>query len=69
MRRNPEINLLAVTQGRSAAAKVFDAIDRVPDIDSANLDGLKLDDVHGGLTLEGVKFSYPSGPSLQAVKG
>ena len=34
-----------------------------------NPDGLKLDNVHGGLTLEGVKVSYPSQPSLQAVKG
>jgi ATP-binding cassette subfamily B (MDR/TAP) protein 1 len=34
-----------------------------------NPDGLKLDDVHKGLTLEGVKVSYPSQPSLQAVKG
>jgi ATP-binding cassette subfamily B (MDR/TAP) protein 1 len=69
IRRNPEINFLAITRGRGAAAKIFDTIDRVPDIDSANPNGLKLDDVHGELTLEGVKFSYPSRPSLQVVKG
>jgi len=47
------MNLLAITQGRSAAAKIFDTIDRVPHIDSANPTG-KLEDIHGELTLEGV---------------
>jgi ATP-binding cassette subfamily B (MDR/TAP) protein 1 len=64
-----EIYLLAVTHGRGAAAKLFDTIDRVPDIDSADPNGLKLDDVHGEIILEGVKFSYPSRPSVEVVKG
>ncbi|KAF8957257.1 multidrug resistance protein 1 [Flammula alnicola] len=59
----------AITHGRGAAAKLYDTIDRVPDIDSANPDGLKLDKVEGEITLEDVKFSYPSRPTVQVVKG
>jgi len=66
---NSEIYPSAVTHGRGAAAKLYDTIDRVPDIDSANPNGLKLDDVHGELILEGVKFSYPSRPSVEVAKG
>ncbi|KAF8957254.1 P-loop containing nucleoside triphosphate hydrolase protein [Flammula alnicola] len=59
----------AITHGRGAAAKLYDTIDRVPDIDSANPEGLKLDKVEGEITLEDVKFSYPSRPTVQVVKG
>lgn len=61
--------LLAVTQGRGAAAKLFATIDRVPAIDSANPGGLKPEKVVGEIVLEDVKFCYPSRPTLQVVKG
>ena len=63
------ITLVAVTNGRGAAAKVYETIGRVPDIDSADPKGKKLDDVKGEITLEGVKFSYPARPTIQVVKG
>ena len=63
------INFAAVTNGRGAAAKVYETIDRVPDIDSADPNGRKLDNVEGELTLEGLKFSYPARPTIQVVKG
>ena len=63
------ITLAAVTRGRGAAAKVFDTIDRVPDIDSADPNGKKPDNVKGETTLEDVKFSYPARPTVQVVKG
>ncbi|KAF5360351.1 hypothetical protein D9756_004683 [Leucocoprinus leucothites] len=59
----------AVTHGRGAAAKLYATIDRVPDIDSANPDGLKPETVHGEISLENVKFSYPSRPNVPIVKG
>jgi len=61
--------ILAVTHGRGAAGKLFETIDRIPDIDSANPDGLKPENVHGEIVLEDVKFSYPSRPDVQVVKG
>ncbi|KAJ3513963.1 hypothetical protein NLJ89_g2654 [Agrocybe chaxingu] len=59
----------AITHGRAAAAKLYDTIDRVSDIDSANPDGLKPTKVDGEITLEGVKFAYPSRPTMQVIKG
>ncbi|KAF5385690.1 hypothetical protein D9757_005473 [Collybiopsis confluens] len=58
----------AITHGRGAAAKLFATIDRVPEIDSANPSGLKPDHVEGEITLENIKFAYPSRPSLTVVK-
>lgn len=58
----------AITHGRGAAAKLYDTIDRVPEIDSANPGGLKPEKVEGEITLENIKFSYPSRPSVQVVK-
>ena len=61
--------LQAISQARGAAAKLFDTIDRVPDIDSANTGGKKLDKVEGIITFEDVKFKYPSRPDVQILKG
>lgn len=61
--------LLAITHGRGAAAKLYATIDRVPDIDSSDPTGDKPEKVEGEITLEGVKFHYPSRPTVQVVKG
>ena len=60
---------LALTQGTAAAAKLFDTIERVPEIDSANEGGLRPSTVTGRITLEDVRFHYPSRPSVEVVKG
>jgi ATP-binding cassette subfamily B (MDR/TAP) protein 1 len=61
--------IIAITNGRGAAAKLFATIDRVPDIDSANPDGIKLEQVVGELTFEDVTFSYPARPSIVVTRG
>ena len=58
----------AITNGRAAAAKLFQTIDRVPDIDSANPDGLKLEEVAGEITLDNVNFKYPSRPDVPVLR-
>ena len=58
----------AVTQARGAAAKLYEAIDRVPSIDSASPDGLKPEKCTGEIELEHVDFNYPSRPGVQIVK-
>lgn len=63
----PEIQ--ALTHGCSAAAKLYETIDRVPAIDSSNRGGLKPETVHGEISLEGVHFSYPSRPTVKVTKG
>jgi ATP-binding cassette subfamily B (MDR/TAP) protein 1 len=59
----------AVSYARGAAAKLFETIDRVPDIDSSSPDGLKPEKVEGHITFENVAFNYPSRPSVPVVKG
>ena len=58
-----------MTNAQGAAAKLYQTIDRIPDIDSASLDGKKPEKARGEITLENVKFSYPSRPTVQVVKG
>ncbi|KAJ3989819.1 P-loop containing nucleoside triphosphate hydrolase protein [Lentinula detonsa] len=58
----------AITHGRGAASKLFATIDRVPDIDSANPSGLQPEHVEGEVTLENIKFAYPSRPGVVVVK-
>ncbi|KAF9221679.1 P-loop containing nucleoside triphosphate hydrolase protein [Gyrodon lividus] len=58
----------AITHGRGAAAKLFATIERIPYIDSSDPGGLKPERVAGEITLEDVKFSYPSRPDVPVVK-
>jgi ATP-binding cassette subfamily B (MDR/TAP) protein 1 len=59
----------AITYARGAAAKLYETIDRVPDIDSADPGGLKPEKVVGHITFENVDFNYPSRPDVPIVKG
>jgi ATP-binding cassette subfamily B (MDR/TAP) protein 1 len=59
----------AITHGRGAAAKLYATIERTPTIDSADPGGLKPEKVIGEITLEDVKFSYPSRPDVPILKG
>ncbi|KAG8776067.1 GTPase-activating protein, partial [Serendipita sp. 398] len=65
----PEVAAVASAQG--AAAKLYSTIDRIPPIDSASPDGLKPDrsTVKGGLTINSVRFNYPSRPDVPVLKG
>ncbi|KIK97939.1 hypothetical protein PAXRUDRAFT_807077 [Paxillus rubicundulus Ve08.2h10] len=59
----------ALSHGRAAAAKLFATIDRIPSIDSSDPGGLKPEKVLGEITLQDVKFNYPSRPDIAIVKG
>ncbi|PPD99648.1 hypothetical protein GOBAR_DD03288 [Gossypium barbadense] len=49
-------------QGTVAAGRVFDIIDRVPEIDPYNPEGRMLSSVRGKIEFKGVTFAYPSRP-------
>lgn len=58
----------AITHARGAAAKLYDTIDRVPSIDSASEDGLKPEKCIGEISLQNVRFNYPSRPDVPIVQ-
>ncbi|KFY08733.1 hypothetical protein V492_05961, partial [Pseudogymnoascus sp. VKM F-4246] len=61
-------NIQAFTTATSAAAKIFNTIDRVSPLDSSNDDGLKLDHVEGTVELRNIKHIYPSRPEVTVME-
>ncbi|KAH7353067.1 hypothetical protein KP509_19G077400 [Ceratopteris richardii] len=59
----PSIN--AIAAGRAAAYKMFQVIERVPEIDVYNLEGEVLKDVKGEIEFKNVDFSYPARPDVK----
>lgn len=49
-------------QGTVAASRVFEIIDRVPEIDPYSPSGRTLSSVRGRIEFKGVSFAYPSRP-------
>lgn len=58
----------AITHGMGAAAKLYETIDRVPDIDSFSDAGLRPESCTGEIVFEHVVFNYPSRPDVPIVK-
>ncbi|KAK9147148.1 hypothetical protein Sjap_007051 [Stephania japonica] len=59
----------AFAAGQAAAFKMFETINRKPDIDSYDTNGLVLDDINGDIELRDVYFSYPARPDEQILCG
>lgn len=58
----------AIGVGISAAQKIFEAIDRVPVIDSSSDEGDILSEVKGHIKLDHVRFIYPSRPDVTVLE-
>ncbi|XP_059438553.1 ABC transporter B family member 21-like [Corylus avellana] len=61
--------LSAFGAGRAAAYKMFETIERKPDIDAFDKTGKVLDDIHGDIELKDVYFSYPTRLDEQIFNG
>ncbi|KAL5705493.1 ABC-type xenobiotic transporter [Ranunculus cassubicifolius] len=61
--------LTAFAAGQAAAFKMFETINRKPEIDSFDSNGRKLDDIRGYIELRNVSFSYPARPDEQIFSG
>jgi ATP-binding cassette subfamily B (MDR/TAP) protein 1 len=64
----PDIQAFSFAVG--AGTKIFETIDRVPDIDPYNEDGIKIppENFNGLIELTDVEFSYPSRPTIHVLK-
>lgn len=61
--------LSAFGAGQAAAFKMFETINRKPEIDAYDTKGKILDDIRGDLELRDVYFSYPARPNEQIFSG
>ncbi|CAN8314385.1 unnamed protein product [Cochlearia groenlandica] len=61
--------LSAFAAGQAAAYKMFETIERTPDIDSYSTNGKLLDDIKGDIELKDVYFAYPARPDEQIFRG
>lgn len=56
-------------KAKIAAAQFFKLLDRVPKISMSQIDGEKWDDFKGELEFIDCKFTYPTRPDIQVLKG
>ncbi|KFY76832.1 hypothetical protein V499_03610 [Pseudogymnoascus sp. VKM F-103] len=61
-------NIQAFTTATSAAAKIFNTIDRVSPLDSSDDKGIKLEHVEGTVELRNIKHIYPSRPEVTVME-
>ena len=61
-------NAQAFTTAISAAAKIFNTIDRVSPLDPTSEQGLKLEHVEGNVELRNIKHIYPSRPEVTVMQ-
>ncbi|RXI09837.1 hypothetical protein DVH24_023283 [Malus domestica] len=59
----------AFAAGQAAAYKMFETINRKPDIDAYDTNGQQLQDIRGEIELRDVYFSYPARPDEQLFHG
>ncbi|KAF7123906.1 hypothetical protein RHSIM_Rhsim12G0140800 [Rhododendron simsii] len=59
----------AFSAGQAAGFKIFETINRKPDIDVYDIKGKKLDDIRGDIELRDIYFSYPARPDEQIFNG
>ncbi|GMJ09270.1 P-GLYCOPROTEIN 4, MULTIDRUG RESISTANCE 4, ARABIDOPSIS P-GLYCOPROTEIN 4, ATP-binding cassette B4 [Hibiscus trionum] len=61
--------MTAFAAGQAAAFKMFETIEREPEIDSYDTSGKVLEDIRGDVELRDVYFSYPARPEEQIFSG
>ncbi|KAG6517606.1 hypothetical protein ZIOFF_021002 [Zingiber officinale] len=61
--------MTAFAAGQAAAYKMFETINRKPEIDAYDPKGRRLDDIQGDIEFKDVYFSYPARPDEQIFRG
>ena len=63
------MQIFNITKAATAAAELFETIDRTSSIDPMSTSGVQPDDCVGNIELQDVAFSYPSRPDSQVLNG
>ncbi|XP_062218601.1 ABC transporter B family member 4-like [Phragmites australis] len=66
---NATPSVSAIAEGQSAAYRLFETIERKPEIDSGDTSGVELDDIKGDVELKDVYFRYPARPDQLILDG
>ncbi|KAM7274773.1 hypothetical protein ACFE04_016639 [Oxalis oulophora] len=61
--------MTAFASGRAAAYKMFETIERKPEIDAYDMSGKTMDDIRGDIELHDVDFTYPARPDEKIFSG
>lgn len=56
------------SQGTVAASRVFEVIDRIPEVDPYSSQGFKPSNICGNIEFRDVSFAYPSRPTIQILQ-
>ena len=64
---SPSLNAFAA--GQAAAFKMFETINRKPQIDAYDTNGIVQEDIKGDIELKDVHFRYPARPDIQVFAG
>ncbi|PWA52634.1 AAA+ ATPase domain-containing protein [Artemisia annua] len=62
-------NVPFISEAKTATARMFEMISRVPLIDSERVKGKTIPSVRGDIEFRGVEFSYPSRPDTPILQG
>ncbi|KAI4999919.1 hypothetical protein ZWY2020_004508 [Hordeum vulgare] len=66
---NATPSISAIAGGQSAAYRLFETIERKPEIDSDDTSGMVLENIKGDVELKDVYFSYPARPRQLVLDG
>ncbi|KAF8503872.1 P-loop containing nucleoside triphosphate hydrolase protein [Gautieria morchelliformis] len=58
-----------MSSARSAANNIIDLLDSIPEIDAAQSEGKKTDNVQGHVRFEDLHFRYPTRPGIRVLRG
>ncbi|KAE8788318.1 multidrug resistance protein 1 [Hordeum vulgare] len=62
-------SISAIAEGQSAAYRLFETIERKPEIDSDDTGGMVLENIKGNVELKDVYFRYPARPGQLVLDG
>ncbi|XBH77146.1 hypothetical protein VPH35_103667 [Triticum aestivum] len=66
---NATPSISAIAEGQSAAYRLFETIERKPEIDSDDMSGMVLENIKGDVELKDVYFRYPARPGQLILDG